>query len=260
MKTQTVTRKPPTVETVLAEQRRITEKGTAPAQANLPAIVAEKPAPLPARALEGTDDYFRRSPGNMVVGRLARFDGKDAKFTFLADDTELPADTPYVVLADSIWAGLRRFHGEGEPPEHAGGLLFDDGYRRPARDELGDPDPAAWPLGKFSGQPEDPWREAVYIPLEERGTGEVLTLVMSGPSPVSTQIIAVDGLLAHCKNVRRRFPDQYPVVKLGVGKYKNKRFGWLPKPVFKIVGMAAKDAAAAPDTSIAADLNDEIPF
>ena len=37
------------------------------------------------------------------------------------------------------------------------------------------------------------------------------------------------------------------------------RVGWVPVPVFAVVGRALRDSAAKPDTSITADLNDEIP-
>jgi hypothetical protein len=246
-------RKSPSTEVVMAALKKQAERDTAGVQASLPAIVKENPTQAPA--LQSADDYFNRSPGGIAIGPISKFDGKDGKFVTLADGAEVPQGKARVLLADFVWAGLRRFYGEGEPPGHAGGLLFGEGYRRPARSELDDPDPSFWPSGKFSGQPEDPWRECVYLPLEDRETGEVGTLVMSG----ATQIIAADGLLQHYRNARRRFPDQYPVVQLAVGRYKHRKFGMLPKPMFKLVGMVAKDTVAAPDTSLAADMNDEIP-
>src|SRR5262249_23938599 len=88
--------------------------------------------------------------------------------------------------------------------------------------------------------------------LQDRSSVEVVTLIMSGGDDRSTEMIASNGLLAHCRSVQHRSPDKLPVVKLATGQYKNKRFGMLPKPLFRIVGLAPKESAAVPDTSPAA--------
>jgi len=257
---ESVKRNPPTPEQIRAAQKAAVERDYQEQQAKLPAIAPSKPLPAATPAIEGADAYLQHTALGMTPGRIAKFDGKEGKYAFIDDGTVLPKEAAYVIQSDSIWVGLRRFHGEGTPPSHAGGLIFREGFRIPARDELGHLDSDEWPPGKFSKRPEDPWRPAVYIPLEDRSSGEILTLIMSGPDGRSTQMIAANGLLAHCRNVQRRTPEKQPVVKLATGQYKNKRFGMLPKPVFEIVGLAPKEAVAVPDTSLAADLDDEIPF
>ena len=67
-------------------------------------------------------------------------------------------------------------------------------------------------------------------------------------------------LLGHYQRQSQRDPDHYPVIRLKVGEYPNKKFGMLPKPAFTIVGKAEKKSATKPDTSIAADMNDELPL
>jgi hypothetical protein len=62
--------------------------------------------------------------------------------------------------------------------------------------------------------------------------------------------------------MQKTHPDMYPVVRLKVGgfSHRDERVGWVQVPVFAVVGRAAKDSAAKPDSSPAADMNDQIPF
>jgi hypothetical protein len=52
------------------------------------------------------------------------------------------------------------------------------------------------------------------------------------------------------------------VVKLKTGGFNHKddRIGWVPTPVFAVVGRAPRDSAAKPDTSLSGDMSDTIPF
>jgi hypothetical protein len=56
--------------------------------------------------------------------------------------------------------------------------------------------------------------------------------------------------------------NELPVVKLKVGgfNHKDERIGWVPTPVFAVVGRAPRDSAAKPDTSPSGDMSDAIPF
>jgi len=67
-------------------------------------------------------------------------------------------------------------------------------------------------------------------------------------------------LLQHYNRMRKNDPDSYPIVRLTPSGYNDKRYGWVNKPVFAIIGRTPKNAAAVPDTSVAADMNDEIPY
>jgi hypothetical protein len=51
------------------------------------------------------------------------------------------------------------------------------------------------------------------------------------------------------------------VVRLQAGGFNHSdaRIGWVPTPVFVVIGRRSRDSAAKPDTSIGADLNDAIP-
>jgi hypothetical protein len=49
-------------------------------------------------------------------------------------------------------------------------------------------------------------------------------------------------------------------VKLKQGGFNHRKVGWVATPVFAVVGRTSRGNAAKPDTSSAADMNDEIPF
>jgi hypothetical protein len=60
----------------------------------------------------------------------------------------------------------------------------------------------------------------------------------------------------------RHNPGELPIVRLKTGGYnhRDERIGWVPTPVFAVIGRAPRDNGAQADTSLAADLQDEIPF
>jgi hypothetical protein len=95
--------------------------------------------------------------------------------------------------------------------------------------------------------------------MEDGSSGELFTLrVQSRPGRAA--ISAIDGLLRHCRQLAKRQPDVFPVIKIKMGSYESRKYGMQWKPVFQIVGRTPKTSIAAPDTSTAADLNDQIDF
>ena len=92
----------------------------------------------------------------------------------------------------------------------------------------------------------------------------VATLANCLPTPpVSiTGRRAIGNLLRHYDRLVKTHPDFYPVIRLKVGGFQHRddRVGWVNVPVLAVVGRAPKDSAAKPDTSLAADMGDEIPF
>ena len=73
---------------------------------------------------------------------------------------------------------------------------------------------------------------------------------------------AVGNLLKHYDRMQKTNAGEVPVVRLKAGGFNHRddRIGWVPVPVFAVVGRAPRDSAAKPDTSAAADMNDELPF
>jgi hypothetical protein len=72
----------------------------------------------------------------------------------------------------------------------------------------------------------------------------------------------VGKLITACKLLRRKEPNSYPVVKLALGGFPHRddRIGWVTTPAFPVIGKTPKDGSVLPDTSLAADLDEEIPF
>ena len=78
--------------------------------------------------------------------------------------------------------------------------------------------------------------------------------------PKTAAIFATDAFLRHCKQTLKRFPDFYPLIKIGMSPYQSKNFGQQWKPNFQPCGKIERASAAKPDGSIATDMNDEIGF
>jgi hypothetical protein len=190
-----------------------------------------------------------------MVGRQIK-STKEHVFATSDDGEPVTDDTDFIALADQTMVGFIKFNGEGNPPDQRMGLLY-DGFVMPARETLGDTDPATWELG-LDGKPSDPWRHFTYLVLQRADTGELFTYSTSS----ITGRRAVGNLLRHYDRTQRSHPDTYPLVRLRVGgfNHRDERVGWVNVPVFAVVGRAAKDSAAKPDSSPAADMNDQIPF
>jgi hypothetical protein len=188
------------------------------------------------------------------TGIPVRF-SKDGKFFLPTEgDKELAEETQLAVIWPQARGGFQRFGEVGEHPEYRLGLIF--GGKPPERSELPDRDPAAWPISKLTAQREDPWREVQMVPMQSIEDGQVY--VFSTMS--RTGLRAVSNLLLQSARMAAKDGDHYPVIKLRCGGYEHKRFGWVKVPAFERVGKASKSDVTASVTSIAADMDDEIPF
>jgi hypothetical protein len=78
----------------------------------------------------------------------------------------------------------------------------------------------------------------------------------------STGRSALAKVIFACKKLRKTAPDDYPVVKLGVGGFQHRddRIGWVPTPSFEVVRCVKKDGTPLNEVPAAEDLDDEIPF
>ena len=191
-----------------------------------------------------------------IVGRLVKF-SKDGKFVFADTDEPVDEAAEFIALCDQTLIGWIKFHNDGEtPPDRVQGLLY-DGFHMPTRQSLGDLDQSTWQDG-LSGAPEDPWKHQVCLVLQRTGTNGLFTFATIS----QTGRRAIGNLLRHYDRMQRINPGELPVVRLRAGgfNHRDERVGWVPTPVFAIVGRAPRDSAAKPDTGVAADLNDQIPF
>jgi hypothetical protein len=189
--------------------------------------------------------------GNGVLFKFA----KDQRFRRVDDEEEIPLGTTFTVVYDQVQVGWIKFTGKSNPPERRMGTLF-GGFTPCHRDELGDNDPSLWEVG-LSGKPADPWQQQILLPLQAED-GE---LFIFGTTSITGRR-AVGRLLDECQKMQRREPDDYPVVKLALASFQHRdeRVGRVTVPAFVRVGKTPKTGMAAIDTSLAADLNDEIPL
>jgi hypothetical protein len=266
-----------TAEQITADQKERAEKDTAArkaaaaakltrtVQALTPEVLAET-GNLPAKASgtavaapdnrTSTQKYIDEIAPAGLAGRLVKF-GKEGAFVTADDDEPVDEAAEFMALCDETLVGSIKFSNkDGVPPDRRAGLLY-DGFVLPARNTLGDLDPAEWPAG-LSGAPEDPWKHQVALVLQHTGTRELFTFVTTS----QTGRRAIGNLLRHFDRMRKTNSDEVPVVRLKAGGFNHRddRIGWVPVPVFAVVGRAPRDAAAKPDTSAGADMNDEIPF
>jgi hypothetical protein len=239
-----------TTEQALRQQQQDAERDrqSAPKQAAVSATVPTAPpsndAAIDSFLLEhaggGGATFFR-----FAKGRYCNRDGEE-----IAPGKEL------VAVYDQIQTGWIKFHGKGNTPERQMGPLF-GGFVVPRRSEMGDTDESLWEAGP-NNEPVDPWQLQVILPLLDAKTSEPYifgTTSMTGRTAVGKLIFA-------CKQLRKKNPDVYPVVRLDVSgfEHRNPQIGWVPTPAFPVIGQTPKDGTALPDTSLEADLDDSIPF
>lgn len=200
-------------------------------------------------------DYLS-THGLGMSGTFMKF-SKEGKFVKALDDNEeIPEGTTFIVIYDQTQGGWLKFTGKGNPPIRKQGPLF-GGFNPPKREELGDLDQTTWELG-LSGKPTDPWQLQLLLPLQHVETNELFVFQTTS----ATGRRAVDRVIQTCERMSRLEPNDYPVIKLRVSGFQHRddRVGWVKTPAFERVGKAPKADATMAVTSLAKDMDDEIPF
>lgn len=190
-----------------------------------------------------------------MSGTFFKFDGKEKKFVKAMDGEEIAEGRQFVVVYDQIQAGWIKFQGKGESPIRKQGSIF-EGYVPPARETLGEMDESEWELG-LSGKPADPWQFQILIPMQAED-GELY--VFQAGNQTSRRV--ADALIAACGRMEKTEPDQYPIYRLRIAGFAHRdpRVGWVSTPALDRVGKAPKADTTMTDTSLAGELNDEIPW
>ena len=251
-----------TPEAIIAQQKKDAARQQAgrpsrqpdgPVTANVPAVAAA--APLPTTVLPDTrtevEKYVDEIAPSFIAGKLIKF-SKEGKFVIAETGDEISADEDFVALCDETLIGWIKFVDDAPPEQHQG-LLY-QGFVKPARESLGNLDEDEWPEG-LDGKPADPWQHQICLVLQSPTTQELFTFATSS----QTGRRAVGNLLRHYDRMRRS--ESYPVVRLQPSgfKHKDERVGWVHVPSFAVVGLTPKNSPSVPDTSPAADMDDEIP-
>ena len=126
------------------------------------------------------------------------------------DGTEIAPGGEYVCPFAQTHRGFIRFNGEGmEPTEIMVGLAEE--RPPPAREELGDNDPEAWPVG-LSGQREDPQKPQWFLPLQSCDAGqEMLIFVARNATGINAVMrLRKPVMKARCTNSHDRKPRNPP--------------------------------------------------
>jgi hypothetical protein len=206
-----------------------------------------------------------------IVGDLLRF-SKGDYLTGINSQT-VPLGTVFTANLDELMAGWVRWW-DGRPTNHAMVRVADHIAPR-KRTELGDNDEQQWETD-LSQARRDPWQFSNYLPMmNEKGQLDTFTTSSRGG------ISAIAGLARRYANHRKRHPDVFPLIALGVDSYQhpNREFGRIKFPVFAPAGYEPKkkflDALAAagivtaeiadPAPAIEKDtldemLNDSVPY
>lgn len=247
MTQQKVARHTPTTAQILAEQNRKPALPSAPIK---PTSVA-----VPDDRTE-VQKYLDEIAPASIAGRLIKFAPKEGKFITNDDGEAIGDGIDFTALCDQTLVGFVRFRGEGEAPDRRMGLLY-GGFVPPPVETLPDRDQSTWEIG-LDGKPQDPWAHYLYLVLQHGSTAELFTFVTSS----ATGRRAVGNFLKHYDRLQKTHPDMFPVVRLKVGgfQHRDERVGWVNVPVLAVVGRAPKDSTARPDTSLRADMNDDLPF
>jgi len=246
-------RTPEEITAAQGEQARKLKEAKA-AATNVPATVTSAtPATTAIDARTPAEVYADEICPTAIVGQLAKFDGKVGKFLIIETGEDI-SNRELVALVDETLAGFIRFNGDGQLPDRVQGQPY-KGWRKPKRETLGDNDPAQWPIGPLSGKAEDPWIEQANLVLVDPTTRAFFTFATTSKTGLS----GVGALLQHYNRMLKHDADSYPIVKLAPSGYEDKRYGWVNKPVFAIIGCTPKNSTVTPATDVAANMNDELP-
>ena len=189
------------------------------------------PAPqvtAPAR-LDAYDKYGRSA--NNFFGDLLKFSGKTGAWTAGAQGVEIPIGTRLVAIIPEMLAGFVQWK-DGELVDQVLQPLTGAYDPKALRASLGDTDRAGWPRGD-EGQPEDPWREAAYLPLKNLKTGAEYTYSTSslGGCRAVKQLVATYAW--QIRAAAETTADHLPLVELGTRSYKHadRKRGTIYNPV-----------------------------
>jgi hypothetical protein len=236
------------------------------------ATMKKKNELAPADLTDPFTEYADAIGPQFIIGDLLKFSKGD--YYAGPNNTLVPLGTVFTVNMDELMAGWVRWW-DGKPTDHVMVRVADHIPPR-KRSELGDTDETQWETD-LNGKRRDPFQFTNYLPMTNEKNA-LFTFTSGSRGGIS----AIAGLARRYANHRRRHPDVFPLIALGVDSYQhpNREFGRIKFPVFAPAGYAPKAgfltalAAAGIVTAEAAEpapaeteqdaledaLNDEIPY
>jgi hypothetical protein len=204
-----------------------------------------------AIALPDEDDPWLSvaNEGGGQFGKMIKF----AKGEWLHGDDDIPPGTEFVVLIRDAMRGWVRF-ADKKPVEYRLGYVRDNNAFA-NRDELGFTDRSIWEKND-RGEPNDPWAQQHYLPLQHCENGELYCWVFGS-----------HGAKQAFRDLARAYSPyrktaMLPIVSLQTDSYRHDTYGKIHVPVLKVErwhdwGTAPVVEVVAPTKS---DMNDDIPF
>ena len=182
---------------------------------------------------------------------------KFRKGKYICEDEEVPIGTQYIAHCRA-WAKTWVHFIDKKVVERKVYRVI-NGEHAPERDELPDNDQSKWPV--LNGKPQDPWVHQYLIPFESQETGDVQIFVAQS---FGGRRAVGELCTAWVKRVKREPKAGQPIITLETAIMPTKNWGDVDRPKFEIVGwddtgLTPKEVNAEKLT-LAADMNDEIPF
>jgi hypothetical protein len=168
-----------------------------------------------------------------IVGKLLRFDKGD----YIAGEAKelINPGTQMIAALDELLAGWIKWQNS-KPIEHIMTRVADRAAL-PKRAQLGNDNPDEWELGA-DGKSRDPWAFTNYLPLMQMDNGELYTFATSSKGGIQS----IGNLSRRYGLHRKRHPEVFPLIALGVGSYKHKdpQRGRIKFPDFAPTGYVEK--------------------
>src|SRR5262245_1314989 len=138
---------------------------------NANTAIIPAPSATPAARLAAMERYGRSA--HNLYGQLLKFSGKIGTWSAGAQGTEIPIGTTLAAIVPEMLVGFVKWQ-DGELVDQAMQPIGESYDPRELRASLGDTDETQWRKGD-DGRPEDPWKEAAYLPLKNLKTGAEYT-------------------------------------------------------------------------------------
>jgi hypothetical protein len=172
--------------------------------------------------------YVAKESKRMFPGTLVKY--VQGEWQMGPDKAPISPNKRFVAVVDTVMAGFFKWGG-GAVTDHKMGLVA-DGFLAPHRDELDDLSNENWETNEY-GERQDPWQKtSLFVLIAANEPHDVVTFTTT---TAGGQGAILDLCEAHLRTTEGN--EQYPVVMLTSGSHphKNRAFGHVKVPVFKIV-------------------------
>ncbi len=206
------------------------------------AVSTTQPAGVPAYP-GGFDPYA--AYGEQASATKVYITFKNGEYLFGTDQEEIPVGTRFIANMAGLRIGWKHWADKKVTDERMG--LLAEGYRPPARHELGDSDQSQWELDDKK-QPRDPWQQTNELTLRGIETGDEFVFATSGRGGIG----AIGELCKTYGKLYRQKPGMAPVIELSNDHYNHKVYGKTYFPVLKLVDWVREPDAVEPAAAVVA--------